>query len=189
MKISICAVLVSAAAILAQAQTTTSAAKPAPAKPASASKTASGSAAVSNKQLNPKPAHYTPTRKAAAVKATPVTPLTIPASAVQQPDGSYRYKDPQGTDWIYRNTPFGVSRATEASVRAMQGTDSEAPGSRVQHQASQDRDEKVTAVSKGETIEFARPTPFGVTRWQKPKNSLTADEQKIWDREQAKRNQ
>jgi hypothetical protein len=124
-------------------------------------------------------------------KPTPVAPLTIPASAVKQSDGNYRYVDAKGTAWIYRNTPFGVSRATEAAVKAnaamaQAGSVTASAGSA---KPAQDRDEKVTAVANGDTIQFARPTPFGVTRWSKSKSDLTPDEQKIWDREQAKRNQ
>ncbi len=126
-----------------------------------------------------------------AKKPAPVAPLTIPASAVKQPDGNYRYVDAKGTAWIYRNTPFGVSRATEATVKAnaamaQTASPTDAMGST---KPAQDRDEKVTAVASGDTIQFARPTPFGVTRWSKNKTDLTPDEQKIWDREQAKRNQ
>jgi hypothetical protein len=124
-------------------------------------------------------------------KPTPVAPLAIPASAVKQPDGNYRYVDEKGTAWIYRNTPFGVSRATEAAVKAnaamAQAASATAPSGSAK--PAQDRDEKVTAVANGDTIQFARPTPFGVTRWSKNKSDLTPDEQKIWDREQAKRNQ
>ncbi len=129
-------------------------------------------------------------------KGTPVAPLTIPASAVKQADGDYRYVDAKGTAWIYRNTPFGVSRATEASVQAQGVAVSQNAGQRVSQNQLQsnvgpspDRDEKVTAIANGETIQFTRPTPFGATRWTKSKSALTPDEQKIWDREQSKRNQ
>jgi len=123
-------------------------------------------------------------------KPTRVAPLTIPASAVKQPDGNYRYVDAKGTPWIYRNTPFGVSRATEATVKANAALAEEAsPPAMTGAKPAQDRDEKVAAVATGDTIQFARPTPFGVTRWSKNKTDLTPDEQKIWDREQAKRNQ
>ena len=122
-------------------------------------------------------------------KPVPVAPLTIPASAVKQPDGNYRYVDPKGTAWVYRNTPFGVSRATEASVQAQAAALSQAPADSAGIKSAQDRDEKVTAVATGDTVEFTRPTPFGVTRWSRSKADLTPDEQKIWEREQAKRNQ
>ena len=123
-------------------------------------------------------------------KAAPVAPLTIPASAVKQPDGNYRWVDSKGTAWIYHNTPFGVSRATEAAVQANASMiqNGSSSGSAIPGKPEQDRDEKVTAVANGDTVQFARPTPFGVTRWAKNKADLTPDEQKIWDREQNKRN-
>ncbi len=34
----------------------------------------------------------------------------IPADAVKDADGDYHYTDAQGKKWIYRKTPFGVSR-------------------------------------------------------------------------------
>ena len=52
-----------------------------------------------------------------------------------------------------------------------------------------DPNEKATAVATGDNIEFSRPSPFGITKWQKNKNDLTPDEQKIWSREQAKGSQ
>jgi hypothetical protein len=132
--------------------------------------------------------------------AKPAAPVTIPASAVDQGDGSFRYVDPKGTAWIYRKTPFGISRATEASL--LGHTAGETPFGTAKGQAgpvaapaapkpgsADDPDSKVTAVEKGDMIEFTRPTPFGVTKWQKNKNDLNASEKKIWDRLQPKGNQ
>src|ERR1035437_6242305 len=47
----------------------------------------------------------------AAPKATDASkPAAIPAEAVQGTDGDYHYTDRQGKKWIYRKTPFGVTR-------------------------------------------------------------------------------
>ena len=48
----------------------------------------------------------------AAAKPAPkvIKPLPIPAKAVLGADGDYHYTDPQGKKWVYRKTPFGVTR-------------------------------------------------------------------------------
>jgi hypothetical protein len=132
----------------------------------------------------------------------PTAPLTIPKTAVDQGDGSFRYVDPKGTAWIYRQTPFGVSRSLESTVSAQATGKTPFGQSKSQAAAiaavttaqasgkdSDDINAKVTAVAQGDTIEFSRPTPFGVTKWQKNKNDLTPDEQKIWERVQPKGSQ
>lgn len=40
-------------------------------------------------------------------------PSAIPADAVPTDDGSYRAKDKDGRQWLYRQTPFGVSRVED----------------------------------------------------------------------------
>jgi hypothetical protein len=143
-----------------------------------------------------------PAPKPAAKKTAkvPTAPLTIPSGAVEQADGSFRYVDKKGTPWIYRQTPFGVSRSLESTVLGANNGETPfgpAKGAAIAavktSQASpktlDDPDAKVTAVAKGDKIEFTRPTPFGVTKWEKDKNDLTPDERKIWDRLQPKGNQ
>jgi hypothetical protein len=81
--------------------------------------------ALSAQDPQAKPAVKKPAPKAAA-KASPAAPtapkvtdaskpMPIPAEAVLGADGDYHYTDPQGKQWIYRKTPFGVTRikATE----------------------------------------------------------------------------
>ena len=45
-------------------------------------------------------------------------PLAIPAGAVADATGDYHYADPQGKKWIYRKTPFGVSRLEDTPENA-----------------------------------------------------------------------
>ena len=111
-------------------------------------------------------------------KARPVQtikPITIPTGAERGKDG-YRYTDVQGKVWIYRETPFGITRAPEtaAVVEAAPQT------------ALADPDAHVTAIADGDTVRFERVGPFGPTRWKKNKAELSPQEQKIWEREQAK---
>ena len=144
----------------------------------------------------PPAAKSTAKSKKPAKAATP--PLTIPKEAVDQGDGSFRYVDKKGTPWIYRQTPFGVSRSLESTVLGAnpgqtpfgQSKGQAAPSvTTASANASEDPNEKATAVAKGDMIEFSRPTPFGITKWQKSKNDLTPDEQKIWSRVQPKGNE
>jgi hypothetical protein len=145
--------------------------------------------AVTPKTVKPK--------KVIAPRATPQA--TIPAGAVKTPEGAYRFTDAQGKSWIYRETPFGVSRVPDAPLHAA-GTSSVqtpfgatktsgAPAAATAVTAGKpagDSTAQVTAVAKGDTIQFQKPTPFGATSWKKNKSDLTPEEQKIWEREQAK---
>ena len=146
-------------------------------------------------QTNPPASTASPALKpkTKAVKARPVAPLTIPAGAVKSPDGDYHYKDAQGKAWIYRQTPFGVTRAVD-SLRTTAPTGpiqtpfgiSKTAAAPPPAAPAGDPTDHITATAQGDTIHFQKPTPFGITHWEKNKNDLTAEEQKVWDREQAK---
>jgi hypothetical protein len=165
---TICVMCLSACCALGFAQTDSA---PVPAKPAPAK-------AVSAKSK---------TKKASA-PGTPIAVMKIPADAVKTPEGAYRYKDANGKSWIYRETPFGVSRVedTPRTGSSVNSTKAAAIATVSGPRTQTDSSATVTAVAKGEMITFQKPTPFGVTSWQKRKSDLTPDEQKVWDREQAK---
>jgi hypothetical protein len=148
----------------------------------------------------PQPTSAAHPKSKATKAATP--PLTIPKTAVDLGDGSFRYVDPKGTAWIYSQTPFGVSRSLESAVsgqatgktpfgqsKSQAAAIAAVTTAQASNKESDDPNAKVTAVAKGDIIEFSRPTPFGITKWQKNKNDLTPDEQKIWERVQPKGNQ
>src|SRR5712691_6520763 len=60
-----------------------------------------------------------PTKKAAAKKApAPPAELTLPPGAVQVSSGTYTFTDSKGTKWIYRQTPFGLTRSEEKQGQA-----------------------------------------------------------------------
>lgn len=105
-----------------------------------------------------------PARKAAP---KPDSPAGIPAGAVAAGPGSYRFTDKTGTIWIYRQTPFGVSRVEEkpAAPAAVQVPDG------------------VRASEDGDSIRFERPGPFGTYRWQRKKSELNEFERSVWDRQ------
>jgi len=90
-------------------------------------------------------------------------PLTVPADAVPVSPGLYRWIDRDGKSWMYRGTPFGVSRWQEDVNSA-----------------------PATAVEEGDSIRFVRSTPFGKRVWVRKKTELTEAEQKIWASQQEK---
>src|SRR6267154_6461776 len=71
----------------------------------------------------------------------------LPSGAKEVEPGLYRYTDPQGKTWMYRNTPFGLAKWEDKPVAAT------APVV-----------EPVVAVSTtdlGDSVQFVRQTPFG----------------------------
>ena len=135
--------------------------------------------------------------------AKAAAPLTIPPTAVDQGNGSFRYVDAKGMAWLYQKTPFGISRSPETTPsgqgvgqtpfgpsKSQGGANSAVAAPTVVKTGNvDDPNAKATAVAKGDMIEFTKPSPFGVTKWQKKKTDLTSDEQKIWARMQPKGNQ
>ncbi len=106
--------------------------------------------------------------KTAAVPAE----LKLPAGAVLVEPNTYTFTDAKGKKWIYRKTPFGLSRAEDKPTPA---TEAAVPPSGA----------GITATEDGDTIHFERPSPFGVYRWEKKKSDLTDDERAAWERSQA----
>jgi hypothetical protein len=119
-------------------------------------------------------------KKAKPAPANKVQEVTIPAGAVEVEPYTYRYTDAQGKKWIYRKTPFGISRAEVKAVEDPKAEDAK-------------KDERArlidttTAVEDGDTIRFERPGPFGVGKWQRKKTELNEVEHAVWDREMQKR--
>jgi hypothetical protein len=96
---------------------------------------------------------------------------TIPKDAAPLPDGSFRYVDKDGKKWIYRNTPFGVSKAEERPVAPV-----------VQSPA----DDPAKSEDLGDSVRFNRPTPFGPKIWTRKKTEMDSYEKSIWDRDRQK---
>ena len=98
--------------------------------------------------------------------------VTIPANAVPTEDGSYRAVDKQGKAWIYRKTPFGIAKSAEKPPDDSQAT----------------REDTLTkATLSGDNVHFEKPSPFGITKWDKKVSDLDANEQRILDRQKTKR--
>ncbi|MGB7762459.1 MAG: hypothetical protein WBL61_21675 [Bryobacteraceae bacterium] len=104
----------------------------------------------------------------AAGPAGATAPLAIPAGAVAVESNLYRYTDAQGTTWIYRQTPFGVTRA-EARLVAPARPDTWAGAK---------------AWDDGDAVRFERPGPFGVYKWRTRKSEMDAEERAFWARRQ-----
>lgn len=103
-------------------------------------------------------------------KTTPTAPkmVQIPAEAVQIGPNSYRYTGPDGKALLYTKTPFGISVIEEKAQPA--------PG-------EDHRLEAISATEGGDSVQFARPTPFGTMHWQTKKSELNQTEQAVWNRE------
>ena len=127
-------------------------------------------AAAADQKSNKKPAPKPVAAKAATI--------TIPADAVEIAPYTYRATDSKGKAWIYRQTPFGVSRAEDKPVPAEDA-----------HKAQEAREQLIqstNATDQDDSVHFVRDSPFGRTEWQKKKTDLNEIEQAVWSREQAK---
>ena len=104
-----------------------------------------------------------------AAKPAPAK-LVIPKDAVETSPGLYRWTDKDGKVWVYRRSPFGVSRWPAASDSTYNKQD--AP------------EDHVTAVEQGDSIRFERSTPLGTRTWVRKKTALTAEEKAIWEHQE-----
>jgi hypothetical protein len=117
-----------------------------------------------------------PQKRAASQPASAAAPASksqIPVGAVPMGGSSWRYTDPQGKVWIYRQTPFGVMRVAENQKAA--SAEEVAPTA----------DWKATE-ENGE-VRFERSSPFGVVRWTRPKDQLSDAERRVWERDCVKK--
>ena len=114
---------------------------------------------------SPKTSVAKPAAKPAAKANDASKPLAIPATAVQDSTGDYHFTDEQGKKWIYRKTPFGVSRLEDTGQPvAAQSRPSSAGGA------------GIVAVDQGDTVHFEKKGPFGTWKWDKKKSELDEGE-------------
>ncbi len=110
-------------------------------------------------------------KSTAAAKATSPQPLTVPADAVANADGTFSWTDKQGKKWTYVKTPFGVVRSEvtppPATSASLQG---------------------VKAFDEGDKFRFEKQSPFGVVKWEKKKTELTDEERDLVARQAASQN-
>jgi len=101
--------------------------------------------------------------KTAAKAEAPAT--TIPQGATQVEPNLYRYTDSNGKTWLYRQTPFGLSKWEDI------------PAAAPQQPAAQS--EQVAIVDLGDSVRFEKKTPFGAAHWVRKKTELTDDEKAL----------
>jgi hypothetical protein len=104
--------------------------------------------------------------------------ISIPPDAVEIGPQVYRHKDTDGKSWIYRKTPFGISKYEErpTALTPDQILGSPAPAAAP---APANTKIKVQAVDKGDTVRFEQLTPMGNRVWERKKSELTPEE-KNW---------
>lgn len=112
-------------------------------------------------------------RRAAAkakAKSQPVE-ITVPPGAVEVGTGVWKFTDAKGGKWIYRKTPFGLTRFEDTvTEKKVEPPD---PGT------------ELKAVLEGEMVRFERPTPFGVSTWRKKLSDLDEMEREAVERARA----
>ena len=100
-----------------------------------------------------------------AAKAAPPAAAQVPSGATKVDANTWTWRDAQGTEWTFRETPFGISRyRTEDANRPTP--------------APQKPDTTVTDL--GSAWRFERQTPHGPQIWEKKKTAeLNADERAL----------
>ncbi len=105
-----------------------------------------------------------PNKKGQKPKVAPAaSAVTIPAGATEVEPNLYRHTEADGKTWLYRRTPFGISK-WEDKPAAQHAVDTSTP---------------VHATDLGDTVQFEKNTPFGKSKWVRKKSELT-DEEREW---------
>jgi hypothetical protein len=129
-----------------------------------AEKSAATSTPVTQAKKPAAPPKSSPTA-AQAARAQSQT-QSIPAGATQVEPNMYRYTDSNGKTWMYRQTPFGISRWEEGAVPAPQPTAKSDP---------------VSVTDLGDSVRFDKKTPFGGSSWVRKKTELNDEEKALVD--------
>ncbi len=109
-------------------------------------------------------------QKPAPQKASANPPVTsIPDGAKLVEPNTYRYTDSSGKTWMYRQTPFGISRWEDS------------PAAATPQLAPQSQPTSVTDL--GDSVRFERKTAFGVSQWVRKKTELTDEEKALVEKE------
>jgi hypothetical protein len=110
-------------------------------------------------------------KKATAASKTTPQPVTIPADATANADGTFSWTDKDGKKWIFVKTPFGVMRSEVTPAPAASASLT-----------------GVKAFDEGDKVRFEQPSPFGVIRWEKKKTEMTDEERDLVTRQAASEN-
>ncbi len=94
-------------------------------------------------------------------------PVTVPADATQIAPNVWRATDNAGKTWIYRQTPFGLSKVEDNSAAIAAAASAQAAAPSV---------DDVKATDLGTTVRFEKPTPMGNRVWTRNKTELSTEE-------------
>jgi hypothetical protein len=111
----------------------------------------------------PKPKTLPQKPKATPKAQEPVS--TIPQGATLVEPNLYRYTDASGKSWMYRQTPFGISKYEDKPAAAPQPPAADS--------------EPVRVIDLGDSVRFEKKTAFGVSKWVRKKTELTDDEKAL----------
>jgi len=102
-------------------------------------------------------------KKETAAPAKPAAPVevTVPPDATPVGPYAWRHTDKNGKTWIYRKTPFGLSKVEEQPMTSA---------------APMPPPPKVKVVDNGDSYRFEKPTPMGPRVWERKKTELTEEE-------------
>jgi len=75
----------------------------------------------------------------------------VPANAVSSGPNQWTHTDAERKEWIYRQGPFGLTRAPRQAAA----------------QNASRLHEGITVIEQGDQVQFSRQGPFGLTQWTK----------------------
>ena len=120
----------------------------------------------------PKPA-------ATAAAADQAPPAGVPAKAVLVEPGIWKDTDTKGKTWLYKVSPFGVSKVAEKPEPASGSSGNMYAGT----VSAAEKPSNVVATIDGDTIRFQQPTPFGTKKWtRKVSDEMENDERTAYER-------
>ena len=111
----------------------------------------------------------TPRAPAVAAKKAVIAPLTLPTAAVPSGPNQWTHTDAEGKEWIYRQGPFGLTRAPKQAAVVSE--------SRLH--------EGISVVEQGDRVQFSRQGPFGLTQWTKKLNEVNEVERTAMEKSRA----
>src|SRR5512146_1202484 len=112
-----------------------------------------------------------PAPKQASRAAKPAAQIVVPADAEEIAPGTWRRQE-AGKTWIYRQTPFGISRFEEKQAEKFEEKKSESKATEAAN---------MRAFDDGDDVRFERKGPFGVYRWRSKKSELNDVEKQVWE--------
>jgi hypothetical protein len=111
----------------------------------------------------------TPAPKKTAAAPAAAKALELPANAKPNGVNQWTHTDDQGQEWIYKRTPFGLTRLPKPGSALANAQGQNAMPSRLH--------EGISVREDGDTVHFSRVGPFGPMKWSKKRDELSEAEQ------------